>query len=65
MAVKNITQFFHEVRIELSKVEWPTLQEFFGAAIIVLIVVIAFAIFLGVVDRTISWLVKQIFVYSS
>lgn len=61
----NVWQFFHEVKVELSKVEWPTTQEFIGASIVVLIVVIAFAIFLGTVDKTISWLIKHIFIYSA
>lgn len=58
----DISKFIHEVRVELSKVEWPTFQEFVGAAMVVLIVVVAFALFLGVVDRTISWLIKQVFI---
>jgi len=63
--MKSVLQFFHEVRSEISKVEWPTFQEFVGAAIVVLIVVTAFAIFFGIVDKTILWLVKQVFTYSS
>ena len=58
----DISKFIHEVKVELSKVEWPTFQEFVGAAMVVLIVVVAFALFLGVVDRTISWLIKQVFI---
>ena len=61
----NVMQFMHEVKVELSKVEWPTFQEFIGAAIVVLIVVFAFAVFFGTVDRSISWLIKQIFIYST
>lgn len=61
----NVMQFMHEVKVELSKVEWPTFREFVGAAVVVFIVVLAFAIFLGAVDRTISWLIKNIFIYSA
>lgn len=61
----NVMQFLHEVKVELSKVEWPTFSEFVGAAIVVLIVVVAFAVFLGTVDRTVSWLIKHIFIYST
>ncbi len=63
--MKNISQFLQEVRVELSRVEWPSRTEFIGSAIVVLLVVIAFAIFLGVADKVISAIVKQIFEYSS
>ncbi len=29
--MKQITQFLKEVRVELSKVEWPKTDEFLGA----------------------------------
>ena len=63
--MKNVSQFLHEVRVELSRVEWPSRAEFIGAAIVVLLVVVAFAIFLGVTDKAISAIIKQVFEYSS
>ncbi len=36
-----------EVRVELSRIEWPSTQEWIGATIIVLVVVAAFAVFLA------------------
>jgi preprotein translocase subunit SecE len=50
MAVKNVVQFFHEVKIELSKVEWPSFDEWVGSTIIVLFLVGVFAVYLGVID---------------
>lgn len=50
MTVKNALQFLQEVRIELSKVVWPKYDEFVGSTIVVLLLVCAFAIYLGLVD---------------
>ncbi|MCX5924108.1 MAG: preprotein translocase subunit SecE [Candidatus Dependentiae bacterium] len=48
--MKNLRTFLGEVRVELSKVVWPTRSEFLGAVIVVLITMVAFAIFLGLVN---------------
>lgn len=42
--------FFFEVKHELSKVVWPSRAEFLGAVIVVLITMVAFAMFLGLVN---------------
>lgn len=61
MAVKNITQFFREVQIELSKVEWPSFNEWVGSTIVVLFLVMVFAIYLGSVDMAFNKLATYIF----
>ena len=61
--MKNMVQFLHEVRLELAKIEWPKFDEFVGATIISLLLVVVFAIFFGAVDRTISLIAKHIFTY--
>lgn len=48
--MKNLSAFFGEVKSELSKVVWPARGEFLGAVIVVLITMVAFAIFLGFVN---------------
>ena len=48
--MKNLGAFLREVKIELSKVTWPTKEEFWGAVVVVLITMVAFAIFLGFVN---------------
>jgi preprotein translocase SecE subunit len=48
--MKNLSAFFWEVKHELSKVVWPTRSEFLGSVIVVVITMIAFAIFLGLVN---------------
>ncbi len=61
MAIKNAVQFIKEVRIELSKVEWPNFNEFVGSTLVVLFLVCFFAIYLGIVDLGLSKLAKYIF----
>ena len=62
--MKQLSKFLREVKLELSRVEWPRFQEFVGALLVTLIVVVAFAIFLGTVDKLISVVAKHIFDYS-
>jgi len=46
----NLLVFLKEVRQELAKVSWPSFDEFVGSTIVVLIIIAAFAIYLGAVD---------------
>ena len=54
-------QFFHEVRLELSKVIWPNYNEFVGSTIVVLILMSAFALYLGAVDGVLLRLVTYVY----
>lgn len=59
--MKNVNQFVKEVKLELTKIVWPSTQELIGSLIIVLILVIAFAIYLGVVDLVFYKIAEQLF----
>jgi preprotein translocase subunit SecE len=48
--MKDIVQFLGEVRTELNKVEWPKYDDWVGSTIIVLILVVIFALYLGLID---------------
>jgi preprotein translocase subunit SecE len=48
--MENISKFLKEVRIELSKVSWPTRQQVTQYTLVVVGLSLALAIFLGVVD---------------
>lgn len=61
MALNSIVQFLQGVRAELSKVEWPKFHEFVGSTIVVLVLVLFFAVYLGVIDLGLSRLAKYIF----
>ena len=59
--VRMIT-FFKEVRQELAKVAWPNFDEFVGSTVVVLIIIAAFAIYLGAVDFGLGYLSEFIYV---
>lgn len=59
--MKSISQFFNEVGLELSKIIWPNFDELLGSMIVVLILVIAFSIYLGFIDFVFYRLAQQIF----
>lgn len=61
MGLKNVVQFLQGVRVELSKVEWPNFHEFVGSTIVVLVLVLFFTVYLGIIDLGLSKLAKYIF----
>jgi preprotein translocase subunit SecE len=58
--MKDVIQFLNEVRLELSKVVWPKVDEWIGSTIIVLILVLVFALYLKAVDTGFSELIKYV-----
>jgi preprotein translocase subunit SecE len=54
-------QFFKEVKSELGKVVWPSYDEFIGSTIVVLVLMTAFAIYLGIVDLVLSYMAQYVF----
>ena len=59
--IRSLGRFFREVRGEFSKIVWPSQGEFVGAVIIAIIIVSIFAVYLGVVDFCLHWLMKNVF----
>lgn len=55
--MQQISKFIKEVRVELSRVEWPKRREFIGATIVTLILVLFFTVFLGFVDASVKWII--------
>ena len=53
-------QFLREVKVELKKVTWPTRKQTVGSTIVVIILVMVIAFFLGAVDIGLSSLVKVV-----
>jgi len=53
-------QFLREVSVELKKVVWPNFDEFVGSTVIVLVLICAFAIYLGLADFGFSQLTEYI-----
>ena len=56
--IDTIGQFLREVRIELSKVTWPTRKDTIASTSVVLVIVILIAVFLGIVDLGLSRLMR-------
>jgi len=57
---EKIVQFFHEVKAELKKVNWPARKETIAATSVVLVIVFIIAVFLFIVDYGLSFLIRKI-----
>lgn len=49
--MKSVVRFVSEVRLELSRVIWPKMDEWIGSTAIVLLLIAVFAIYLFLVDK--------------
>ena len=52
------TQFLREVRVELKKVTWPNRKQTAASTVVVIVLVFIIAVFLGLVDFSLSKLVQ-------
>ena len=52
--------FVGEVWAEMKKVHWPTQKETYAATVVVLVVCIVVAIFLGIVDFAVSHMIHAV-----
>jgi preprotein translocase subunit SecE len=59
--LEKIKKFLKEVVAEMRKVTWPTKDELVGSTIVVIVVSLIVAIFIGIVDRILSFAVKAVF----
>jgi preprotein translocase subunit SecE len=53
-------QFFREVKVELQKVTFPTRQETVGSTLVVLVLTVIVAAYLGFSDWVLAAIVKMI-----
>ena len=53
-------QFLREVKVEIKKVVWPTRKQTLSSTVVVIILTMIIALFLGVVDIGLSSLVRLI-----
>ncbi len=58
--IQKSIQFLREVKFELKKVVWPSRKQTIGSTIVVLILVIIFALFLGGVDIGLAKLIQLV-----
>ncbi len=59
--VDKVKQYLKETLAELKKMTWPTKDEMVGSTVIVIVVSLIVAMFIGVVDRILTFLVRTIF----
>ena len=59
--ISSSKQFLHEVRVEMSKVIWPSFDEFVGSTVVVLFLVAVIALYLGFLDAILSVIIRNIF----
>jgi preprotein translocase subunit SecE len=57
---QKIKEFLKEVRVELSKVTWPTREELRESTIVVVVTVAIISAFTAVVDRVVVQLITTI-----
>ena len=58
----NITNFLKEVRVELSKVSWPTRKQTVFYTVVVVVLSLFFAAILGLLDLLYEFLVNKFLV---
>jgi preprotein translocase subunit SecE len=59
-ALGRLSQFLRDVRAEMKRVSWPTVNEVKNTTIITLVAVVFFAVYLFLVDRIWSFLLIQL-----
>ncbi len=58
--IGKVSEFLSNVKSELNKTTWPTKKDTYGSTVVVIMLVIAVAIFLWLVDSALSRLVKYL-----
>jgi preprotein translocase subunit SecE len=58
--LQKTMQFLREVKTELKKVTWPSRKQTLGSTLVVMVLVLIIAFFLGAVDIGLSSLVKMV-----
>jgi len=58
--VGDMQKFMNEVKVEAKKVTWPERKETMQATLMVFVMVVFIALFLWLIDSTLSWLVQKV-----
>jgi preprotein translocase subunit SecE len=53
--LQSISDYLKDVRVEMTKVTWPTRAELRESTLVVIVMVFLMAVFIGVVDRGLSY----------
>ena len=52
--------FLIEVKVEVKKVTWPSRKDAMGGTMVVMVVVLIIAVFLGIIDTILSKIVEAL-----
>jgi preprotein translocase subunit SecE len=58
--IERIRRYLREVRAELARVDWPSRQELIAMTVVVVVVLLAMALYLGAWDLLFSWLFQHV-----
>jgi len=56
----NLSEFFTNVKAEIKKVTWPSKKDTYASTMVVIVLVMLCAVFLGGVDMILSRLIRLI-----
>ena len=56
----KVAGFFNDIKLEMSKVSWPTKDELIGSTVIVMVSLAILSLFIGICDLFLSKLVNVI-----
>jgi len=56
----KVGEFLQQVKAELQKVTWPTRKETYGSTMVVIVLVLMVAVFLWVVDSSLSTMIQTL-----
>ena len=56
----KVKKFFNDVYVEMQKVAWPSKDELIGSTTVVIIMSVIMAVFIGVVDRALNFIVNTL-----
>jgi len=58
--IKKVVNYFKNVKVELSKVTWPTKKEAMRLTVVVIAISLIFAAVIGALDMLFSYLVRLV-----
>ncbi|MDA3903046.1 MAG: preprotein translocase subunit SecE [Desulfuromusa sp.] len=58
--IGKLNEFFANVKVELKKVTWPSKKDAYASTMVVIVLVMLSAVFLGGVDLILSRLIRLI-----
>ena len=58
--IGKVSEFLSNVKSELKKTTWPSKKDTYGSTVVVIVLVLAVAVFLWLVDSALSRVIKYL-----